>query len=168
MEDETPVDGQGAEAVHTNAEPAMRRTLGKVDPSFYIIGVGASAGGLDAIKQLIGQAPEGFPHTFVAIQHISPDYKSLMPEILARETRLPVREVLDDLPVEPGHLYLIPPKSNVIIQGTEDDNQPVDGTREPSDGVGLRFSLVPPMPRPQLNLPIDFFFHSLIYFEVDE
>ena len=161
MDDERPAGDQEATIVDAGVEPSIRRTLGKVDPSFYIIGVGASAGGLDAIKQLIGQAPEGFPHTFVAIQHISPDYKSLMPEILARETRLPVLEVRDDLPVEPGHIYLIPPKSNVIIQGTGDDNQPVNGTEKPTEGVGLRFSLVPPMPRPQLNLPIDLFFHSL-------
>ena len=161
MEDESPIE-EGKPVPDERADgPVVRRTLGKVDPSFYIIGVGASAGGLEAIKQLIAQAPEGFPHTFVAIQHISPDYKSLMPEILARETRLPVREVLDDLAVEPGHIYLIPPKSNVIIQGTEDDDQPVDGTKAHGGDVGLRFSLVPPISRPQLNLPIDMFFHSL-------
>lgn len=161
MEDDSPQQESGAVPVDTTEEAAIKRTLGKVDPSFYIIGVGASAGGLEAIKQMIGQAPEGFPHTFVVIQHISPDYKSLMPEILARESSLPVKEVVDDMAVEPGHVYLIPPRSNVIIQGTEDDNQPVDRTKVPGQSIGLRFSLVPPMPRPQLNLPIDLFFHSL-------
>ncbi|MEM1272766.1 MAG: chemotaxis protein CheB [Pseudomonadota bacterium] len=162
MEDEVArTEKPSAGTTSVEVEPHIRRKLGKVDPSFYIIGVGASAGGLDAIKQLIGQAPEGFSHTFVAIQHISPDYKSLMPEILARETRLPVREVLDDMAVEPGHIYLIPPKSNVIIQGTGEDASPAGSGADRGDGVGLRFSLVPPMPRPQLNLPIDLFFHSL-------
>jgi len=162
MEDDSPHSDTAGTIVSADVEPAVRRALGKVDPSFYIIGVGASAGGLDAIKQLIGQAPEGFPHTFVAIQHISPDYKSLMPEILARETRLPVREVVDDMEVEPGHIYLIPPKSNVIIQGTGDGaQQPASDGNDHPRSVGLRFSLVPPMPRPQLNLPIDLFFHSL-------
>lgn len=160
MEDDSPQNTHAKSATQVVVDP-VRRTMGKVDPSFYILGVGASAGGLDAIKQLVAQAPENFPHTFVAIQHISPDYKSMMPEILARETHLPVREVLDDMPVEPGHIYLIPPKSNVIIQGTEDDHQPVGKSEGPRESVGLRFSLVPPMPRPQLNLPIDLFFHSL-------
>ncbi|MEM9319353.1 MAG: chemotaxis protein CheB [Pseudomonadota bacterium] len=158
MDDEAPTN----RAEDTSSiKSFIQRKLGKVDPSFYIVGVGASAGGLEAIKQLIGQAPEAFSHTFVAIQHISPDYKSLMPEILARETRLPVREVIDDMAVEPGHIYLIPPKSNVIIQGTGQGEDPSSEAASEGEGVGLRFSLVPPMPRPQLNLPIDLFFHSL-------
>lgn len=147
-------------AVGIPSDAQIRREIGQVDLSFFIIGVGASAGGLDAIKQLIGQAPAEFPHTFVIIQHISPDYKSLMAEILGRETQMPVMEVLDDMALEPGHIYLIPPKSNVIIQGTEDDDQPVPEAQG-FKRVGLRFSLVPPVPRPQLNLPIDLFFHSL-------
>lgn len=139
-----------------------KRVLGEVDTSHYLIGVGASAGGLEAIKQLITQIPEGFGHSLVVIQHISPDHESLMPEILARETALTVIEVADNMPVEPGHIYLIPPKSNVVIQGTQDDTSPPLGdpgemTLEP----GLRFSLVKPQPRPLLNLPIDLFFQSL-------
>lgn len=138
-----------------------RRSMGLVDSSFYIIGVGASAGGLEAIRQLIGQAGAGFPHTFVIIQHLSPDHESMMVEILARETDLSVEQVKDDSPVEPGKVYLIPPKSNIVIQGTIDDTQPdidVEQTRNPT---GLRFSLISSLPRPQLNLPIDLFFHSL-------
>ena len=65
------------------------RNLGQVDDSFYLIGVGASAGGLDAIKQVISQVPENFPHNFVIVQHISPHYKSLMTEILGRTTVRP-------------------------------------------------------------------------------
>lgn len=138
------------------------RPLGKVDQSFHLIGVGASAGGLDAIKQLISQTRPTFSHSFVIIQHISPDYKSLMSEILGRETSLPVAEVEDDMPVEPGRIYLIPPRSNVVIQGTKGDNSAElvdDGTTELRQG--LRFSLVQPSPRPALNLPIDVFFMSL-------
>ena len=47
------------------------RKLGTVDKSFYLIGVGASAGGLDALKQLVSQIPAGFPHSMVVVQHIS-------------------------------------------------------------------------------------------------
>lgn len=139
-----------------------KRVLGEVDTSHYLIGVGASAGGLEAIRQLISQIPEGFGHSLVIIQHISPDHQSLMSEILGRETMLTVAEVTDNMPVQPGHIYLIPPKSNVVIQGTEDDNSPpLNGDGMPALEPGLRFSLVKPSPRPQLNLPIDIFFQSL-------
>lgn len=138
------------------------RSIGEVDQSFYLIGVGASAGGLDAIKQMISQVQPGFKHSLVIVQHISPDYKSLMSEILGRETSLPVHEVTDDMAVEAGHIYLIPPRSNIVIQGTKADN----AARLAKGGggetySGLRFSLVEQTPRPGLNLPIDVFFHSL-------
>ncbi|MFK7837405.1 MAG: chemotaxis protein CheB [Sulfitobacter sp.] len=141
---------------------AAARSIGKVDQSFYLIGVGASAGGLDAIKQMISQVQPGFPHSLVIVQHISPDYKSLMSEILGRETSLPVHEVTDNMAVEAGHIYLIPPRSNIVIQGTKADN--AARLANGADGeayTGLRFSLVAQTPRPGLNLPIDVFFHSL-------
>ncbi|WP_341367789.1 chemotaxis protein CheB [Yoonia sp. BS5-3] len=143
----------------TEANP---RQMGKVDESFYLIGVGASAGGLDAIKQLLSQIQPGFPHSLVIVQHISPDYKSLMSEILGRETTLPVQEVTDNMAVEAGQIYLIPPRSNILIQGTKGDSgsQVAAGTNGKVHS-GLRFSLAEPTPRPGLNLPIDVFFHSL-------
>ncbi|NIZ15074.1 chemotaxis protein CheB [Phaeobacter sp. HF9A] len=144
-----------------------RRVMGTVDERFYIIGVGASAGGLDAIKQMLTRVPEDCPHSFVIIQHLSPDYKSMMAEILGRETQHKVVEVLDDMPIEPRHIYVIPPGSNIVTQGSEGDStrdtvpQPVDATPGQREAVGLRFSLVPSQPRPSLNLPIDIFFMSL-------
>ncbi|MFK7941894.1 MAG: chemotaxis protein CheB [Paracoccaceae bacterium] len=138
------------------------RRMGAVDQSFYIIGVGASAGGLDAIKQLISQVPSKFPHSLVIVQHISPDYKSLMSEILARETSLPVCEVSDNMAVEAGNIYLIPPRSNIVIQGTKGDSSgKLDDDANANSHSGLRFSLIAQTPRPGLNLPIDVFFHSL-------
>ncbi|MEM9341802.1 MAG: chemotaxis protein CheB [Pseudomonadota bacterium] len=134
--------------------------MGQVDESFYLIGVGASAGGLDAIKQLLSRVEPDFPHSLVIVQHISPDYKSLMSEILARETTLPVHEVTDNMAVEAGNIYLIPPRANILIQGTKGDT----AAHTPDNGgahTGLRFSLVEPKPRPGLNLPIDVFFQSL-------
>jgi len=143
-------------------DPSSERTLGTVDTSFFLIGVGASAGGLDAIKQLIAQIPAEFPHSFVIVQHISPDYKSLMSDILGRETSLPVQEVSDDMHVAPGHIYLIPPRSNIVIQGTKGDSSAeVSGAVRDPNFQGLRFSLVEPTPRPAMNLPIDVFLTSL-------
>ena len=143
-------------------ETTPERSLGKVDHSFYLIGVGASAGGLDAIKQLLSQVRPNFPHSLVLVQHISPDYKSLMSEILGRETTLPVKEVEDDMAIEPGHIYLIPPRSNIVIQGTKGDSRgDVGDGRAGKSHEGLRFSLIDPSPRPGLNLPIDVFLLSL-------
>jgi two-component system CheB/CheR fusion protein len=145
--------------------------LGQVDTSFFIIGVGASAGGLDAIKHMIREIPPDFPHTLVIVQHMSPDYKSLMAELLSRETTLSVCEVENGMEVQPRHIYLIPPKSNLIIQGTEPADSSLRLEAE-ADGavrakprrqanVGLRFALIEQSPRPTLNLPIDIFFQSL-------
>lgn len=141
-------------------QSARVRKIGEVDQSFYLIGVGASAGGLDAIKQLITLVPRDFPHSLVIVQHISPDDKSLMTELLARETSLPVREVTDDMAIEAKHIYLIPPRSNIVIQGTKGDSNQQAGGNPPGHS-GLRFSLAAPTPRPGLNLPIDVFFQSL-------
>lgn len=144
---------------------AVRPRLGVVDKSFYIIGVGASAGGLEAIRRLIMAIPKDWPHSLVIIQHIPPHHKSMMPEILARETALVVCEVEDNMPIEPRHIYLIPPNSNVVIQGTgvlhNAPAQSTEGVLERDTSEGLRFALNEPTPRPQLNLPIDMFFHSL-------
>lgn len=125
-----------------------------VQDDFYVIGVGASAGGLDAIRQLLSRLDQGFRHSLVIIQHISPDYKSMMSEILRRETTLPVQEVTDDMVVEDATIYLIPPHANIIIQRTDPD-------RAKEAPESFKFSLVNPTPRPGLNLPIDVFFHSL-------
>lgn len=144
----------------TEAMLPPRRRMGSVDESFYVIGIGASAGGLEAIKALIAQVPEGFQHSFVIIQHLSPDHESLMTEILRRDTALTVLEVTDNLTIEPGHIYLIPPRWNVVIQGTSDDTAFSTQDRV-APWSGLRFSLVAMGPRDKLNLPIDLFFHSL-------
>ena len=145
----------------SDSDDSSRRKIGQVDHSFYIIGVGASAGGLEAIKQLVAQSETSFTYCFVIIQHISPNHKSMMTEILTRETGMTVQEVTDDMPVEGGNVYLIPPRSNVVIQGTIDDTQPHISENRLEARAGLRFSLIAPAPRPQLNLPIDIFFHSL-------
>ena len=137
-----------------------RGKLGRVDHSFLLIGVGASAGGLAAIKSLVGDLPASTTHSFVIVQHLSPDYKSMMTEILGRETTLDVVEVRDDMPVEPGHVYLIPPKWNVVIQGTQLDPQRA-ATGDAINHEGLRFSLIQRGTAEKVNYPIDLFFQSL-------
>lgn len=80
-----------------------------------IVGIGASAGGLEAIEAFFKAMPVDSGMAFVVIQHLSPDYKSLMVELLSRKTEIPVRRAEDGMIVESNHIYLIPPKKNLTI-----------------------------------------------------
>ena len=110
--------------------------------SFYVVGVGASAGGLEALEQMFQAMPVQSGMSFVIVQHLSPDFKSLMGELLARYTEMPIFRVEDGMKVEPNCLYLIPPKQEMII----------------SDGKLL---LTEKDPNQSLSLPIDHFFRTL-------
>ena len=112
----------------------------KGDP--YIVGIGASAGGLEALQHLFDNIARDTTMAFVVVQHLSPDFKSLMDELLGRHTEMPIHLVENGVLVEPGHVYLIPPKKEMIISGgrlllSERDRQQ------------------------ELTLPIDVFFRSL-------
>jgi two-component system CheB/CheR fusion protein len=85
--------------------------------SLFVVGIGASAGGLEALERFFENVPIDSGMAFVVVQHLSPDFKSLMDEILARRTALPIRLVEDGMCVEPNHVYLIPPKKEMIISG---------------------------------------------------
>jgi len=88
---------------------------GAANPSFPIVGVGASAGGLEAFNQMLGALPEDTGMAFVFIQHLVPTHTSMLAEILARSTSMPVSEVSDEPRVLPNHVFVIPPNRNMII-----------------------------------------------------
>jgi len=108
----------------------------------YIVGIGASAGGLEAIESLFDHLPSNTGMAFVLVQHLSPDFKSLMSELLARHTPMRILRVEHDMPVEADTVYLIPPKKNMVIAS----GRLLLSSHEPNQG---------------LNLPIDIFFRSL-------
>jgi two-component system CheB/CheR fusion protein len=83
--------------------------------SFPIVGVGASAGGLEAFTQMLSELPVDTGMAFVLVQHLSPTHQSLLPEILARTTALPVVQAHDEPQVKPDHVYVIPPDRNMVI-----------------------------------------------------
>jgi two-component system, chemotaxis family, CheB/CheR fusion protein len=108
----------------------------------HIVGIGASAGGLDPLVRFFDNLPADTGMSFVIVQHLSPDFRSLMDELLGRHTQLPIHLVEDGMPVEADHVYLIPAKKEMIISGgrlllSERDRQQ------------------------ELTLPIDVFFRSL-------
>ena len=117
-------------------------TGAEANEPFRIIGVGTSAGGLEALTSFFASVPDHFAHAIVIVQHLSPDYKSMMAELLGRVTTLPIHEVEDSMVVEGGSVYLIPPRKNMTM-----------------DGGHLR--LVDKPKGHDLNLPIDIFFRSL-------
>ena len=108
----------------------------------HIVGIGASAGGLEALERLFQNMPANTGMAFVVVQHLSPDFKSLMDELLARWTTMPIHAVEDGMPVAADEIFLMPPKTEVIIS----DGKLLLTAREPSD---------------ELRLPIDQFFRSL-------
>ena len=80
-----------------------------------VVGIGASAGGLEALQQFLTFLPGDTGMAFVIIQHLSPDHKSLLADILGKDTVMPVVEVKDGMRVERNHIYMIPPKYNLEI-----------------------------------------------------
>lgn len=82
---------------------------------FHIVAVGASAGGLEALEQFFGSMPASENFAFVVIQHLSPDYKSLMAELLSKHTSMEILQADDGMEIHPGAIYLIPRKKNMTV-----------------------------------------------------
>lgn len=82
----------------------------------YVVGVGASAGGLEAITQLIGNLKVDSPCAYVVLQHLSPTYRSMMVEILGRETSLSVKEAADGDTLKAGVIYVVPSNFNALYK----------------------------------------------------
>ncbi|MGC2271508.1 MAG: chemotaxis protein CheB, partial [Candidatus Sulfotelmatobacter sp.] len=90
-----------------------------VQPSsglFPIVGIGASAGGLEAFSELLHYLPEKTGMAFVLVQHLDPKHDSVLREILARTTKMPITEVTQGVVVQPEHAYVIPANANLTIK----------------------------------------------------
>jgi two-component system CheB/CheR fusion protein len=111
---------------------------------FHIVAIGASAGGLDSLERLFAQVPTDIGMAFVVLQHLSPDFKSLMDELLSRRTSLRILQADHDMLVEPNTIYLLPPMKEMIIR----QRRLLLNDRDPRHG---------------LTLPIDLFFRSLAH-----
>ncbi len=82
---------------------------------FPIVGVGASAGGLEALTELLGHLPAKTGMAFVLIQHLDPTHESMLSALMSRTTTMPVREAKDQMRVEPDHVYVIPPNTSMAM-----------------------------------------------------
>ncbi len=110
--------------------------------SFPIVGIGASAGGLEALEQFFGSMPNNSGMAFVIIQHLDPTHAGIMPELLQRITKMRVYQATDGLKVKPSCVYVIPPNKSLSL---------LNGTLHLFDPVVSR----------GLRLPVDIFFRSL-------
>ncbi|MCW3999672.1 MAG: PAS domain-containing protein [Candidatus Bathyarchaeota archaeon] len=89
--------------------------MAKDEKSFPIVGIGASAGGLEALKIVLENLPDDTGMAFVIIQHLAPGQVSMLTEILSRSTRMPVHKVTQGIKVEPNKVYVIPPDNSMTI-----------------------------------------------------
>ena len=77
-------------------------------PSFPVVGIGASAGGLEAFTHLLGPLRLDTGMAFVLVQHLDPTHQSLLTDLLSKATKLPVSQVTNGIMIEPNHVYIIP------------------------------------------------------------
>jgi two-component system CheB/CheR fusion protein len=133
-----------AEEISDSKETAAQVVDEKAVPGFPIVGIGASAGGLAAFETFFSAMPAdiGSDMAFVLVQHLAPDYKSILSELVRRYTRMQVLEVEDGMMVKANCVYIIPPNRDMAY---------LNGTLQ---------LLEPQAPRVR-RLPIDFFFRSL-------
>ena len=109
---------------------------------FRVVGIGASAGGLESLEQFFANLPPDPGMAFVVVQHLSPDFRSMMDELLSRHSDMPVLLAEHEVEVQANHVYLLPPKKEMIIQ----NRRLLLNDKERTHG---------------LTLPIDLFFRSL-------
>ena len=109
---------------------------------FAVVGIGASAGGLDASRKLVSALPNNNGMAFILIQHLDPTHESMMVDLLAAHTSMTVRQATDGMPIEPDHLYVIPPGTYLAVG---------------NDALHLSR----PHARHGARLPFDYLLHSL-------
>jgi two-component system CheB/CheR fusion protein len=90
-------------------------TVSAKEKSFPIVGIGASAGGLEAFKELLEHLPTDTGMAIVLVQHLAPKHQSMLTELLSRATVMPVEEVKDGMHAKPNHVYVIPPNTNMAV-----------------------------------------------------
>ena len=142
-----------AGSVHESRRPAPGESPsgdGDVStlPSFPVIGIGASAGGLEACSQVFAELPADLNAALIVVMHLDPHHASVLPDLLGANSKLSVVHVTDGMPIEPNRAFVIPPNSRLgIVEG--------------------KLRLMPrPADRSQFK-PVDFFFRTLAAYAQD-
>ncbi len=119
-------------------KPAIQNNASK----FPVVGIGASAGGLEAFETFFKAMPDDLGITFILVAHLDPSHTSILPEILQKKTRMKVSQVVDNMKIAPNQVFIIPPNKDLALL----------------NGRLQLFELKKPR---GANLPIDNFFRSL-------
>jgi two-component system CheB/CheR fusion protein len=140
-DDEISIGRSGAELT-ADMDAVPEATLLPAKDDFPIVGIGASAGGLEALEQFLKGIPQKSGMAFVIVQHLDPTQPGMLPELLQRATPMPVIQVTETVTIRPDSIYVIPPGHDLSLLHRS------------------LYLLEPHAPR-GLRLPIDFFFRSL-------
>src|SRR5512147_1028829 len=92
----------------SDVHPSAGRGALSESVSFSVVGIGASAGGLDACRRFLRDLPPRTGMAFILVQHLDPSHESMMADLLSSHTAMTVRQAADGMPIERNHLYLIP------------------------------------------------------------
>ena len=131
-------------------KPNSDSSISTEDKKFFVVGIGASAGGLRALEEFFEHLPTDSGAAYVVIQHLSPDFKSLMKELLERRTRMEIYRVTEGMELKPNSIYLIPPGKNLVLENHK-----------------LHLLEQEERNRHGLNFPIDIFLESLAKTQVE-
>ena len=112
------------------------------DNSFYVVGIGASAGGLEALEKFFESMPVNSGMAFIVVTHLDPNHISIMPELIQKSTRMKLFQAEDGMLIEPNHIYVAPPNSELAV-------------------LHGKIRLIEPLEAHGFRLPIDYFFKSL-------
>ena len=104
-----------SDAQERNQPESMRETNGDKSKELMLVGLGASAGGLNALRQFFERMPTDSGLAFVVILHLSPEHESLLADLLQSKTSMTVTQVTETVKVEPNHVYVIPPEKNLVM-----------------------------------------------------
>lgn len=130
--------------IKQSTSPKKKKTLEKLhlDNLFYVVGIGASAGGLEALENFFRNMNENCGMAFIVVSHLDPNHVSIMPELVQRSTKMKLFQAEDGMVIQPNHVYVAPANRDLgILHGV--------------------IQLIEPLEAHGFRLPIDFFFKSL-------
>lgn len=142
-------DVRGIDKSTPSVPPSQISPNPRKEDIFFVVGIGASAGGLEAFKQFFPHIPPDNSMAFVIIQHMSPDYKSMLTDILKQYTKMQVFQIEDGMKVEPNCIFIKPPDKDIVISHTT-------------------LYLIKPGELQEMKHPIDFFLKSLAEDQADK
>ena len=116
----------------------LEAVLASGTESLWVVGIGASAGGVEALRQLLPTLPDGAV-AYVIAQHMSPVHPSLLVQVLSRETKLQVTEIVDGLPLAAGHIYVAPPAFDVLLVDGALATRPAPQRISPQPSIDVLF-----------------------------